>query len=180
MSASNRYTGVAIGLHWLLALGIVVTFCVGFYMADLKLSPTRIRLFNYHKWAGVTIFALSLLRLGWRMTHQPPALPAGGPAWQDAAANWVHRAMYLLFFVVPVMGWLHSSAAGFQVVWFGVLPLPDLLSKDKALAETLGDVHGALAFTLGALVVVHVAAALKHQLVDRDQLMRRMMPGRGE
>ena len=134
LKPSPRYTGVAIALHWLLGLMIVGAFAMGLYMHELPVSPTRHKLFNWHKWAGITILVLSVLRLLWRVTHRPPAdLPA--PRWQNLAAHGTHWALYALFFLVPLAGWAYSSAAGFQVVWFGVLPLPDFVGKDKALAE---------------------------------------------
>ena len=172
----ERYSTTAIGLHWLLALMLVGSFCVGLYMADLPFSPTRLKLYNWHKWAGVTILALSLLRLLWRLSHRPPAdLP--GPRWQQQAAHWTHRALYLLFFAVPLVGWAYSSAAGFPIVWFGVLPLPSFVPKDQALADLLKPWHGALAWALAAFVALHVAAALKHHVIDRDGLLQRMRPG---
>ena len=172
-----RYSGVAIALHWVLALAIFGAFGVGLYMADLPLSPWRIKLFNWHKWAGVTILALSLLRLLWRLTHRPPAdLPA--PAWQLKAAHLTHLALYALFLVVPLVGWAYSSAAGFPVVLFGVLPLPDFVPHDKLLAETIKPFHELAAWALMGLVVLHIAAAVKHQFIDRDGLLERMRPGR--
>ena len=175
--ATGRYTTPAIALHWLLALALLVSCSVGLYMADLPFSPQRVKLYNWHKWAGVTILLLSALRLAWRLTHRPPAdLPA--PAWQQRAAHLTHGAMYLLFFAVPLAGWAYSSAAGFPVVWFGVLPLPDFVGPDKPLAEAIKLWHGALAWALAMLAVVHVFAALKHHFVDRDSLLRRMQPAR--
>ncbi len=173
MNTTTRYTPVAIVLHWLLALAIVGAFCLGLYMADLPFSPTRLKLYNWHKWAGVTILALSALRLLWRLTHRPPAdLPM--PAWQAKAAHAMHFLLYAAFFAVPLLGWAYSSAAGFPVVWFGVLPLPDFVPKDKALADTFKELHELAAWGLAVLVLAHVAAALKHQFVDRDGLLARM------
>ena len=172
-----RYGAVAIALHWLLALMIVITFGVGLVMHGLPLTPARVRLINWHKWAGVGILALSALRLLWRLSHRPPPdLPM--PAWQARLAHATHGLLYLLFFAVPLAGWGYSSAAGFPVVWFGVLQLPDFVPVDPALAETLKALHQALAFTLALLAVLHVAAAIKHQFVDDDGLMDRMRPGR--
>jgi cytochrome b561 len=170
----NRYTSVAVALHWLLALVILVGFIIGFQMADEPPSPTRVRWINYHKWIGVTILGLSLLRLLWRLGHRPPALPDSMQPWQQTASNWVHRALYLFFFAVPLIGWAYSSALGFHVVYLGLVPLPDLAPKNKALADVLIDVHATLAWTLAALVGLHVAAALKHHFVDKDGLLRRM------
>ena len=170
---AERYTAAAITLHWLLALLITATFCVGLYMTGLPLSPTRLKFFNWHKWAGATILALSVLRLLWRLAHRAPA-PLPAPAWQHRLARIVHTALYAFFFAVPLSGWSYSSAAGFPVVVFGVLPLPNLMPKDKELAEFLEDVHGVLAWTLAVLVLLHVAAALKHRFIDRDATLSRM------
>jgi cytochrome b561 len=170
-----RYTPVAIAFHWLLALMIIGSFCVGAYMSDLQLSVTKLKLYNYHKWAGITILALSALRLLWRLTHRPPAAPAM-PRWQHLASQLAHGALYVLFFAVPLMGWAYSSSAGFPVVLFGVLPLPDFVAPDKALSEILKERHGQLAWALAVVVLVHVGAALKHQFIDRDGLLQRMWP----
>lgn len=172
---TSRYSPVAIALHWLLAVAIVGAFGVGVYMSDLPMSPTRLKLYNWHKWAGVTILALSMVRLLWRLGHRPPPDPPM-PVWQARAAHATHAALYLLFFAVPLVGWAHSSAAGFPVVWFGVLPLPDFVPADKALADAIKPWHGVLAKMMAALVVLHVAAALKHQFIDRDGLLDRMRP----
>jgi len=177
-TASHRYTGPAIVLHWLLALMIVGAFCVGLTMHELPLSPTRLKLYNYHKWAGITILALSALRLLWRLTHRPPPdLPM--PAWQQRAAHAAHGLLYVLFFAVPLAGWAYSSSAGFPVVLFGILPLPDFVPVDRPLSEVLKGAHALLAFALAFVVLVHVAGALKHRFMDRDGLLQRMRPGRG-
>jgi cytochrome b561 len=170
---ATRYTATAIALHWLLALALIGAFVVGVYMSDLPVSPQRLRLYSWHKWAGVCILALSALRLVWRLTHRPPAdVPMA--AWQARVAHVVHIALYALFFAVPLVGWAYSSAAGFPVVLFGLWPLPDFVPADKALAEMIKPWHGALAFAMAALVLAHIAAALKHQFIDRDGLLARM------
>ncbi|TXH56881.1 MAG: cytochrome b [Burkholderiaceae bacterium] len=176
-ATSARYSGPAIALHWLLALALFGAFAVGLYMTDLPLSPQRLKLYNWHKWAGICILALSALRLLWRLTHRPPAdVPM--PAWQRRASHATHHLLYVLFFAVPLAGWAYSSAAGFPIVVFGVLPLPDFVAPSKELAEAIKPLHKILAFTMAALVLVHVGAALKHHLVDRDGLLDRMRPGR--
>ena len=173
---STCYGGVAIGLHWLVALAIVSSFSVGLYMADLPLSPMKLKLYSWHKWAGVTIFLFVLVRLGWRLLHRPPELPAAMPAWQRRVAEATHVLLYLLMIVVPITGWLMSSAKGFQTVYFGVLPLPDLLVKDADLGDLLQQVHKLLNFSMAALVVAHLGAALKHHFIDRDDVLARMLP----
>ncbi len=178
----ERYGATAIALHWLLALALVGIFGFGLYMTGLPFSPQRVKLYNWHKWAGITILALSLLRLGWRLTHRPPALGAAVlaamPPWQRRAHHGTHRLMYALFLVVPLLGWTSSSATGLQVVFLGWLPLPDLVPVSPALAQVLKALHRACAYALALLVVLHVAAVLKHQWVDRDGLLSRMLPGR--
>lgn len=170
------YTRTAIGLHWIAAALIVGNLAFGLYMVDLPLSPAKLKVYSWHKWAGVTVFLLSAARLLWRLSHPAPALPSSMPAWQRTAANASHHVLYLLFFAAPLSGWLFSSAAGFQTVYFGVLPLPDLLSKNKEVADVLKLVHRFANYTLAALVVLHAAAALKHHVVDRDDVLARMLP----
>jgi cytochrome b561 len=174
-AATPRYTHTAMALHWLLAALIVANFALGIYMHELPFSMTRLQLYNWHKWAGVVILTLSAARLLWRLTHRPPAhLPM--PAWQSRAAHAAHLALYVLFFAVPLAGWAYSSAAGFPVVLFGVLPLPDFVPVQRELSEVLKEMHATLAMTLAVLVLVHVAGAIKHQWLDRDGLLQRMRP----
>lgn len=176
MNPNSRYTNTAIALHWLMAIGILGAVGMGWYMTDLKLSPQKLQYYSWHKWMGVTLFLLVTVRLIWRLTHRPPAPPAG-PLWQQKAGEWTHRALYLLMLVIPLTGWLHSSAAGYPVVYLGLLPLPDLVDKNKELSELFEEAHEVLATGLVALVALHTAAALKHHLIDRDGLLRRMWFG---
>lgn len=173
---SPRYTPAAIALHWILAVLILVNLAFGLYTVGLEISPRKLRYFSWHKWIGVTIFALSAARLLWRLTHPAPALPASMPAWQQRAAHTSHAMLYVLFFAAPLSGWLFSSAAGFQTVYLGVMPIPDLLAKNRELADVLKVAHHWINYTLGALIALHVAAALKHQLVERDDVLARMLP----
>lgn len=182
LPAAERYNALARGLHWLLGLGIVAMLALGLYMHELPFSPQRLKLYNWHKWAGVTILLLSGLRLLWRWWRRPPPLPPpvvqAMPAWQHKAHVGTHVLMYLLFFAVPLSGWAYSSAAGFPIVWFGVLPLPDWVPVSKPLADVLKEAHEVLSLSLGGLVVLHVAAVVKHQWLDRDGLLDRMLPAR--
>lgn len=175
-TGSPRYTGVAIALHWLIAAAILCTFLLGQYMTGLELSPAKLKLYSYHKWIGITIFLLVLARIAWRLRHAPPAPPPGMPAWQHRAASAAHALLYALTLAIPLSGWLMSSASGFQVVYLGAIPIPDLLARDKATAEQLRQLHEALNWLMAAVVVLHVAAALKHHVVDRDDVLRRMLP----
>ena len=180
MTPTTRYTTTAIALHWLAALLIFSTFALGVYMHELALSPFKLKLISYHKWLGVTIFLLTVIRLAWRATHVPPPLAETIPLWQQRAAHSLHFLLYVLLFIIPVSGWLMSSAKGAPVVYLGLVQLPDLVGKDKALGDLLAEVHEMLNFGLLALVGMHVAAALKHHFIDRDTTLRRMLPfGKG-
>jgi cytochrome b561 len=172
----QRYTRTAIWLHWLIALGITGTFALGFYMEGLPFSPDKLKLYSWHKWAGMTVLALVVLRLIWRATHRPPRFPAAMGPTARALAHAGHAVLYALMIAVPLSGWLMSSAKGVPVVWFGVLPLPDLVAKDKALGDFLQTVHVVLNYTLAAVVTGHVGAALMHHFVKRDGILVRMLP----
>ncbi len=175
-----RYPGIAIALHWLIALLLVCGFALGLTMVSLTFSPQKLSFYAYHKWIGVTIFALALLRLVWRANHAPPLLPLALPQWQRALSGAVHALFYVLLLAAPLSGWLYSSAAGVPTVPFGIacLQLPDLVDKDPALAFNLKFVHMTLTYSFAALVLLHVLAALKHAVIDRDGIMSRMLPGK--
>jgi cytochrome b561 len=177
LAPEHGYTPTAIALHWAVALLICAAFPLGLYMQDLPLSPQKLRLVSYHKWIGVTVFVLALVRLVWRLTHPAPPLPTSVPAWQRRAAAIAHAALYALMLAVPLSGWLMSSAKGVPTVWLGLIPLPDLIGKDEGLGQALRTVHAALNYALLALVLAHVGAALKHRFVDRDDVLARMLPG---
>jgi cytochrome b561 len=175
---NDHYTATAKVLHWTMALLLLGLLGLGFYMHDLPLTPTKLKLFSWHKWAGVSAFILVLARLAWRMTHRPPALPAATPRWQALAAHATHGMLYALMLAIPISGWLMSSAKGFQTVYFGVLPLPDLLEKNQELGELLQKVHMTLNFAFVGLLLAHAGAALKHHFIDRDDILTRMLPAR--
>jgi cytochrome b561 len=175
---ARRYSTTAIALHWLTALLIVCGFTLGLSMVDLPISRQKLQWYAWHKWIGITVFLLTCARLAWRLGHPAPAPPAM-PRWQVQAASITQGALYVLLVVIPVSGWLYSSATGVQVVYLGLIPLPDLLGDDRQTAAVLRTVHVTLNFTLLALVCVHTAAALKHRFVDRDTVMDRMLPLRG-
>jgi cytochrome b561 len=175
-SSRTSYTPVAIVLHWLMAAMLIALVCVGVYMHDLPLSPQKLQLYSWHKWGGVTAFLLVLVRLLWRATHPAPALPVSMSPLMQRAAHMGHAALYLLMIAIPLSGWLMSSAKGFQTVYFGVLPIPDLLEKSKELGDALKEVHETLNWLLVLTVLGHVAAALKHHFIDKDGLLARMSP----
>jgi cytochrome b561 len=170
-----RYTRTAIGLHWIIFLAIAGMMILGFYVHGLHFSPTRIRLVNYHKWSGVTLFLLVLFRLLWRLSHEPPPLPDTMSRLTRRAALASHRLLYLLMFAIPLSGWLMSSAMGYQTVWFGIVPLPNLVQRSAPLGAHLLELHATLNFVLIILAAGHAGAALKHHFIDHDDVLKRMM-----
>jgi len=173
----RRYTLPAIVLHWLIAIAIIGTFTLGLVMTDIPgITPTKLRYYNWHKWAGVTVLLLATLRLLWRLANHPPQYADEMPAWQRGAAHGLHWLLYILMFAVPLSGYFYSLAAGFPIVYFGLFELPSLMGPDPALKPVLLGVHYWLNMLLAALVGMHVLAAFKHLLVDRDGVMQRMLP----
>lgn len=173
---NQRYTHTAILLHWLAAFGLAGTFALGFYMEGLPFSPNKLKLIAWHKWAGMTLLVLAVVRLAWRLTHPVPTLPLDMGRLSRMAAHAGHWLLYLLMIIIPVSGWLASSAHGVPVVWFGVWQLPDLVAKNQGVAETLQDAHMILNYSLLALVVGHVGAALQHHFIKKDTVLMRMLP----
>lgn len=172
----SAYGAFAVFLHWLVFALIVANWSLGLYMVDLALSPHKLKVFSWHKWVGVTVFLLTVLRLAWRAGHPAPPLPPQMPAWQRTATALSHLLLYLLMFAIPLSGWLYSSATGVPTVYFGLLQLPDLVAKSKELAALLKIVHISLNITLFIVVCIHTAAAFKHHFVDRDDVLARMLP----
>lgn len=171
-----RYGAPAVALHWIMAALILGNLAFGLYLVELPLSPAKLRYFSWHKWVGVTVFVLAAIRLAWRLGHAPPPLAAGLAPWETRLARAGHVSLYVFFFAVPLSGWLFSSAAGFQTVYLGVVPIPDLLPKNRELADAIRPVHRWLNYALMVVLVGHVAAALKHHFLDRDDVLARMVP----
>jgi cytochrome b561 len=175
---ADRYGRVAIALHWITLLLLVGSFTVGLSMVGLPLGRQKLQWYAWHKWIGITVFLVTCLRLAWRAIQGAPAPLATMPQWQRRASVLVHGALYALLLVIPLSGWVYSSSTGVQVVYLGLFPLPDLVPKDRVLARALLALHVTLNFTLFSLVCVHTAAALKHHFIDRDSVLRRMLPPR--
>ena len=176
-NTADRYGLVAQALHWAIVALILVQLTLAFVAKNLPLSPAKVGVLANHKSFGITILALASIRLLWRLANRPPP-PPPMPRWQLLASRVSHFSLYALLFAMPITGWLMSSAANYPVSWFGTAQLPDLVAPDGELKQQLIDVHHLLAKALIALVLVHVAAALKHQFLDRDNLLYRMLPWR--
>ena len=178
-SASSRYDAVAMALHWIIAVGVLAQILLGLWMIDIPKQPVGVRAywFNLHKSIGITVGLLVLVRVGWRLTHRPPPLPATTPTWQLQAAKASHVLLYVCMVTMPLAGYLGSVFSGYPIKYFGS-PLPGWGWKDDGLKEFFSTVHYAVAMTFIALIAVHVMAALKHGLIDRDGVFQRMLPRR--
>jgi cytochrome b561 len=179
MSGSDRpmrYTTTAIVLHWIIAAAVLGQIAFGWLMQEIAKDPVgpRVNAFNLHKSIGLTILALMALRLIWRSMHRPPPLPAM-PAWQARAAHINHWVLYTCLFLQPLSGYVGSAVSGYPVRYFGML-LPAWAAKSIPLKDFLSVVHLVNSCVLVTAIAVHIAAALKHQFVDRDRLLRRMWP----
>ncbi len=174
------YTGPAKGLHWITALLVFGLLGIGLWMTGLPISLLKLQVYAWHKWIGLVVLVLTAARLLWRWRHPPPPLPDAVTRWERALAPAGHWALLLLLLAMPLSGWLMSSAAGISVVWFGVLPLPDMVPRDTDLFESLRTLHYVLSRLLILVLAVHVSAVLHHDVVRRDGILRRMWPTGGK
>jgi cytochrome b561 len=172
---ARHYGWSLIGLHWLTLLLIGAAFSLGLVLEDMPLSPFKLKLYAWHKWIGLLVLALLPLRMLLRYLDPLDRVRELVP-WEARLSSLMHGMLYLLMFAAPLLGWLHSSATGFSVVWFGVLPLPDLVGKDKVVADMLKELHAGAVYALAGLVTLHALAAVYHHTVRRDQVLARMLP----
>ena len=175
-TGTARYTRVAVLFHWTLA-ALLVGLLVSGVVMHKESVPNRFAIYPWHKSFGILVLFLSVGRLAWRLGHRPPPEPPGMPRWQSAASKATHWAFYALMIAMPLLGWAMVSASPLPIptVLFGVVPWPDLpLPEGEAEAALWKTLHSLGAKVFIALLVLHVAAALKHQYVDRDGLLGRM------
>lgn len=166
-----------VAIHWLLAFGLLTAFGMGLYMVDIPgITPFKLKLFNWHKWLGVTLFALVLLRILVRAFSKTPKYPAHWGRKTVLLAKLGHLALYAAMLGVPIFGYLYSLAAGFPVVWFGIVELPVLIEKNAELKELFKTLHELSGKGLVLLVAGHVLMALKHHILDKDGILGRMIP----
>ena len=179
--AASRYSRGAMVFHWTIAILIILNVIGALVAEDLPKAEAA-QLMGNHKAIGITILFLSVGRLLWRFTHPVPPLSAGLKAWEVALAKITHALFYVLIIAIPTSGWMMHSAGtgGKSVPFFGLFSYPGLpFAQDKATAGVFKEFHEVMAFAMLALLVLHVAAALKHQFIDRDGSIWRMLPGRG-
>jgi cytochrome b561 len=175
--ARDRYTTTAIALHWLIALLLLGQFAFGLMLDDIpRGTPERGIYVNLHKSSGLLIGLLILLRIGWRLSHAPPPLPAAMPAWQRHASRLLHAALYLCMLMLPLSGYLASNFSKHGIKFFNVVRMPPWGPDDKTLYAVFNQIHHLAALLLALFVAVHVLAVAKHMLIDRDGLLLRMWP----
>ncbi|MEZ5825048.1 MAG: cytochrome b [Geminicoccaceae bacterium] len=179
MRITNSQTGyglIQIALHWGMALLIFFTAMVGFNMTDLPSGqPDTFAAYNFHKSLGITVLGLVAIRLLWRLVAGAPAPVASMTDFERSLATAAHHALYLLMFIVPLLGWLNTSTADMPVNWFGMAIVPQLMGPDSGLKEVFGTVHELAAKLLLFLVILHVLAALRHHFMKKDDSLRRML-----
>jgi cytochrome b561 len=175
-SPPARYSAVAKAFHWIIAALIVTQFVLANLEDDLPIGARKLALLARHKSVGMTILMLAVLRLLWRLKNPPPALPSEMAPLQRALARATHVAFYVLLFVMPVTGWMMSSAKNYSVSWFGFFTWPNLIGKNTAAYNFLHATHEALSDVLFAIAVLHILAALKHHFWNKDNVLLRMLP----
>ena len=178
LNEKKRYGFSMIVMHWLMVAGILSAFAMGLYMVDIPgITPLKLKLFNWHKWLGVTLFVLVLGRIIIRYFSKLPRYPAHWGYTSIRLIKLGHLLLYVLMCAVPVFGYLYSLAAGFPVVWFGVIELPVLIERNAQLKEVFEVLHEFSAKGLIVLVAGHALMALKHHFADQEGVLGRMIPG---
>lgn len=176
-AGATRYNRVAVMLHWTIAVLIIANLTIGLLHESLLKGTIPL-----HKSIGMLVLLLSVVRLLWRFTHRPPPLPATVKAWEKGLAHAVHWLLYALMILIPLSGWVFTSASPhrYPLGFFGLFPLPMFpVTQDKALSSVIAERHEQLAYLMIALLLLHIGAALKHRFVDRDRTLDRMLPGTG-
>ncbi|MGH7019945.1 MAG: cytochrome b [Brevundimonas sp.] len=172
----NRYSTVSLILHWVIALAVVAQVVL-IVAHDATEGPLSREFVQTHKAVGLTILVLTLARIGWRLANPLIALPVEMPKWERVLSRTTQISFYVVLLVMPLTGWLASSAAGREISWFGLFQWPLLpIGGGREAAGRFMDVHEAVALLLFLLIFLHVAGALKHQFINRDNVLHRMIP----
>ncbi len=175
-NSATRFGMIAMLLHWLMALLMIGLIILGLYMVGLPISLQKLKYYGWHKEFGVLVLMLATVRLAWRFTNTTPLLPPQMPKWEQIAAHSMHYFFYIFMFALPITGWMLSSAAGLPVSFFGLFVLPDLILANEQTRHLLTEIHKWLAYGLIAAICGHVGAALQHHFINKDDILRRMLP----
>ena len=177
-NSAERWGGVAKLLHWSIALLIIGLAVVGLLMGELPNSLFKLQVYALHKSVGLTVLALVIIRLIWRLSGRRPPYPRDIPLWQQRLSSLTHGLMYLVMFGMPLSGWLYNSASNFPLRWFGLVSVPSLSGPDRELKHLAHEMHEIGFYVLAALFTVHVGAALHHHYFKRDATLTRMLPSK--
>lgn len=177
-NTKDRYGAVTKTFHWTISLLIICLICVGLYMTELadKTNPGIFKLFFLHKSTGIFVLFLASCRVGWHLYSRPADFVPSLKPWEKTGARIAHALLYAAMFVMPLSGWVLSSAAGRQVSFFGLFTLPDLVAKNEGTRDFFSGVHDIVGWSLIPLIGIHAAGALKHHFFDKDITLRRMLP----
>ena len=174
-----RWGGVSQTFHWLIVAMILAQAVLALLFKQMHRGPETAVLIGVHKSLGITILVLAALRLSWRWANPVPDLPGTLQPHERVLARLSHGALYALLFAMPLTGWLGSSALGFPVRWFNLFAIPGPLAKDRVLGHALYTTHSILALALGLVLLLHIAGAVRHHWMLKDDVLRRMLPGSG-
>ncbi|MGQ4584304.1 cytochrome b/b6 domain-containing protein [Lysobacter sp. F60174L2] len=178
-NTADRWGPVSQLLHWVIVLLLLMLSTIGLLLDSLPVTPKYFWVFDLHKSTGLTLLALVLLRIGWRLYAGAPKPLAGTPTWQARIASVTHWLLYALILAMPLSGWLYDSASGLRPLrWYGLVEMPKLSAPDEGLRELGHTAHEWLFWVLVVLVIGHVAAAFYHHIFQRDATLQRMLPRR--
>lgn len=179
-NTERRWGGVAQLFHWAMAAGIFGMMALGWTMVNLPMGPTQFRLYALHKSIGITLLTLAVLRLLWRRANPAPPLPPDMAPWERRLAGLTHVLLYVLIIAMPLSGYVINSAANFPLTIFGLLQIPNLTPESEWLESVASWTHLTLFWVLSVLLVLHIGGALRHHFLQHDDVLRRMLPGRGQ
>ena len=174
---SNRYGLIAQLLHWAVVVGILLQYVWVWRIDNTDSIREQFSLVTTHKSIGMTVLALVLLRMAWRAFNKPPPYPPGMARWEINAANLMHALLYLLILLMPLTGWMYTSAAGYGAEFWGLIDIPDFVLTGERLENFMHVAHETIGWAIPIVVAVHVLAALRHHFALKDDVLKRMVPG---
>lgn len=184
MNNATKYNAVAMSLHWLIAIAIIILLVMGKVMVEIpRGDPAKFMVMQWHKSLGLTVLALTLVRIFWRLTNAVPGLPSTMRPWERLAAHGTHFAFYFMMLAIPLSGWAiaSTSSSGVPTLWFGLFEVPNLPGlqgspEQHDLHEQAEEAHELLGNLTILLLLLHIGAAIKHHFWDRDDILKRMLP----
>lgn len=176
-NTEQSYGSMTKFIHWAIVIAVYAMIAIGYLQQEMKEGAFQDQMYDFHKALGLTILFVMAFRVIWRFTNVSPSLPSTVPTWQRFASRFVHLSLYACLFLMPITGWIMATASGNTPSFFGLfnLPMPGI-PLNKPLAHTANEIHETVAIVLICAIVIHVAAAIKHHFVDKDNVLQRMLP----